>query len=170
MNNQFIHLQGKVYKRYIKASLGILSGWRVDPGNVSQRMPYILETPEKNVSYIQDEDYVKADKRLSVDYDKEILEVYSEEEDKLFRRLNRTNIENGLIIEYLEELGTIDTTNELTDQTLKGIADTKNLLQFKKRIAEITSPITLKRILDMLDDRPKSFTTALELRMKDVTI
>lgn len=170
MNNQFIHLQGKVYKRYIKTSLGILSGYRVNPEDHSQRLAFTLKTPEDHVVFVQDDDYVRADKRASVNYDEEILEIYSEAEDRLFRRLNRQSIEDGLLVEYLDSDTEIDTTNELTDKDLQYIADTKNLLQFKKRIGEITSPVTLKRILDLLDDRPKSFTTALELRMRDVTI
>ena len=167
MNNQYLHLQGKVYKRYIKSTLSIITGYRVNPEDLSKRLTYSLETPEKDVLYIPDgEDTFKADKRASVDYDSEVLEVYSEEEDRLFRRLNRTHIENGLLTEYTDPLTEIDTKNEITDRELKNIAEMKNLMQFKKRAKEITSPHTLKRLLDMLNDRPKSFSTCIEELMR----
>lgn len=167
MNNQFLHLQGKVYKRYVKSPLSIITGYRVNPEDLSKRLIYSLETPEKDVLYIPDgEDTFKADKRASVDYDSEVLEVYSEEEDRLFRRLNRTHIENGLLVEYIDTLTDIDTSNELNDRELKTIAEMKNLMQFKKRAKEITSPHTLKRLLDMLNDRPKSFSTCIEELMR----
>jgi hypothetical protein len=170
--HNFVTHRDKVYKRYIKTSLGVLSGKRPDPSDLNRSVPFVLSTPESLVTVEKspDGEYdVITGHAPTIDYEEEVLEVYSEDEDKIFRHFNRKSFEKGLLVEYTEEQEPISYENALTDEELEKIAFTKSLLQFKKRIQAITSEHTLERLEHILDknDRPRSFTKAVKEQIQN---
>lgn len=169
---QYYELQDKVYKRYTKTILGGLSGIRCNPHNITERVPFVLVTPESAVKYVKDkDDYDVIDGKNNTDYEKEVLEVYSPEEDRVFRQLNRLSIEKGLLVEYKDKNVEINTTNELSDDGILEIARAKNPLVLKSKVKDITSPVTLQRIRDKLNelDKSKGYIKVIDDRLEDVT-
>jgi hypothetical protein len=169
-NHQFIELQETIFRRYHKTIMGSLAGMRVNPHKPAERLSFLLETPESNINWRKDEEYVIADSVQKIDYDTEVLEVYTVEEDKLFRRLNGRLFERGLLVEYQLEKPIATTENSLTDTEIFKLANHKTLSGFKTALKPITSQITFKRIKDALItlDRPMSFHRALAECSKDI--
>lgn len=172
-NHQMFDLQnGTIFKRYQKTIVGSLAGIRPDPHKLQDRISYLLSTPEHNVSYTLDNDgFAVFDGVKVVDYDEEVLEIYSEQEDRIFRRLNETYINSGILVEYSTIRTVFSTSNDLTDQQVRDLAVIRLPNSFKKAIEPITSAHTLKRILREIEtaDRPKSFYKIVENKLKDAS-
>ena len=169
-NHQYIELQDKVYSRYIKTGVAILSGMRSDPYDPKNRIPYILKTPDSVVIWQEESDnegnthLVVPQGRKPIIYEDEVLEVYSEAEDRVFKQLNRKLIESGDLIPYHEErLSDINMSNALSDNDIVLIANSATIPIFKKKIKTITSAPTLLRIDQKLTElgRKPSFKQAL---------
>lgn len=176
VSHQYIELQDNVYKRYVKTQLGVLSGNRVNPHNVQQRLPFVLSTPDDKVVYkkikVDNLEYDEVTGRdAAIDYDEEVLETYSETEDKIFRSINKRLFKEGLLVEYSEKNSDIDYTNALTDDEVERIAKIKNTMAFKKEIRALTKTPTLQRIMEKLLelDRPNSFIRAVQERMNELS-
>lgn len=166
---QYIELQDKVYKRYTKAELAALSGIRPNPHDLKERIPFLIITPESAISYKPDKDgYDIIDGRIRVDYDKEVLEIYSPEEDRIFRQINRKLIENGLLVEYQSTQPDLVTVNELSDSDIEQIARAKNPLILKGKVKDITSKVTLSRIREKLVEleKTKGYLKAIDDRLE----
>lgn len=108
---------------------------------------------------------------LTFNYDTDVIEIYSEQEDRVFLALNRYLFQNGLIAPYDGTRDSVDMSNALSDAEISDIAGSKNLLNFKKRIKAIDSVTTLQRIKDTTEraDRPISFIRAIEERIKELS-
>lgn len=176
INTQFIQHADSVYKRYKKTQLAALSGKRPDPDDLSKQMAFLLITPESKIHYksvkqgdIDVMEFSGRDPKL--DYDDEILEIYSEREDKVFRALNKKLIESGLLVETNESREDLHTENALTDHDIDVIARSKTPLAFNAHLKKITSLATLDRIKSRLLelDRPVSFTKAVESHASVIT-
>lgn len=163
-NHQFVEYGDNVVRRYVKTVPHILSGLRLNPHNPKERMEFLLKTPENNFDF---------QTRLvkTVDYEEEVLEIYSDTELKVFERLNRSLIESGLLKEYAGEANSVDTTNLLNDDEVNDIAETRQLPVFKSKINKITSVISLKRIRKAIEElnRPVSLVKAVENRIHELT-
>lgn len=154
---QYIELQDKVYKRYTKTELAALSGIRANPHDLKERIPFIIVTPESAILYKPDNDgYDTIQGRSHVDYDSEVLEIYSVEEDRIFRQINRKLIEKGYLVEYTNTKPDMVTVNDLSDEVVNEIARAKNPLVLKGKIKEITSKVTLLRIRERLEELEKT--------------
>lgn len=169
--HQYIELGDKVYKRYIKTEFGILTGYRPNPHDIKQRVDFLLQTSEDKVTW-EKESNPEDDKHIvlvkpigkKIDYDDEVLEIYSEVEDRIFRQLNRKLLESGALAEYHEEKSMeINMSNALSDTDVFTIANSASIPIFKKKIKSITSKVTLDRISLKLDElnRKPSFKQAL---------
>ena len=171
VNHQFIELQEDgIYRRYQKTIIGVLSLSRPNPYDFSKKLICVLQTPEDQMNFKEDDDgYGVYNGRKPLDYDSEVIEVYSQKENALFVRMNEKLLQKGLLVEYSEEREALDTQiNALTDEEVLKIAKLRLPPEFKKRIDSITSLYTLDRIQEQLNNlgRPKSFLTIIDERKK----
>lgn len=158
MNHQFLEFSDQVIKRYTKALLQPLTGYRLNPRNSvnpNERIEFLLATPEDNVHFIPYDQDGNGEptkvKQKSFTYEDEVLELYTEQEVRSFERMNRLLIENGLLIEYSDVQSPVNKVNTLSDVELRKIAKIKLLSAFKLRIAELTSVYTLESLLGAMD-------------------
>ena len=177
-NHIYIELEEKVFARYIKTVPSILSGIRADPYDLKSRIPFILRTPESRV--IWETETNEAEEHTAnvvikslkpVIYEDEVLEVYSDVENRVFQQLNRKLLETGILIPYHETRTQLDTVNILSDQEILEIANSPSIPVFKKKLKAITSAWVLDRISSKLEElnRKPSFKLALA-EYKDATV
>lgn len=171
MNHQFLEFSDQVVKRYTKARLQPITGWRLNPRNSTnpnERIGFLLATPEENVEITPYDNTGNAEptqvRQVKFTYDDEVLELYTELEVRSFERMNRLLLENGLLVEYSEDSPAVNKVNTLSDAELRRIAKTKSFPAFKLRVYEITSVFTLESLLDVMD----TIDTVTNAQMKAV--
>lgn len=165
MSAIFYELSDNVYKRYKKSTLGQVAGTRIDPKDLGRRVPFILRTTEENTKWDQDnEENLTAVGIQNFDYDTEVIEIYSEKEDALFKRANTYLFNAGLLVPYEGTREDVEENNALSDTEVYNIAQEKNIASFRKRLQSITSHHTLDRIEEQLIelDRKPSFVKELD--------
>lgn len=157
VNHQFPEYQDAVYARYKKTSTAAIGGNRLNPSDPKERMPFVLMS-----SFDQ---FDIETETLQFNYENDVIELYSEQEEKAFKRLNARLFKNGLIEVYKGDVPNFE-DNTLSEEEIEKIASTKTLLGFKKIIEEIEELITIARIRDAVArlDRPASFSTAINER------
>ena len=137
-------------KRYVKTVPSKLGGVRFDTDG-KNHVGFILET--QNVDTFV--------------YDDEVLEIYTAREDRALRQLNKSLFTNGYLKEYMQEAPDVDVHNMLTDDEILEIAKITNIQVLQKRIAELTSSLTVRRILTAANDvgRPIKTIAAIQARL-----
>ena len=155
-NHQFLEFSDQVKKRYVKARIEPITGYRLNPRNgvnPNERIEFLLATPEPNLTITTygDGEPTKVEQH-TLSYEDEVLELYTDQEVKSFERMNRLLIENGLLIEYTLEAPEVDHANALSDAELTKIAKLKTIAAFRNRLEEITSTHTLNKLLEIMDD------------------
>lgn len=167
-NHQFIQYSDRVVKRYIRTRNQAVTGYRQDPHRPENRIDFLLMSPESDFDVVWKDGEEVDVVRKNFDYDNEVIELYSDNEVKMFQRWNRMLIENGILTEYSEEAPALDVSNVLSDATVNEIAATKNLLAFRKRLESINSVDSLKRVLSAVEnlDRPYSIAKAVQERIR----
>lgn len=170
-NHQFIAFDDKIVKRYAKTTINILTGYRLDPYRPENRIDWLLSSPNKLFEVVWEDGKEPITLRTGFSYEDEVIELYSDVEVKLFERLNRAAIENGALKIYTDSAPDIDTTNFMTDSEVEEIAVTKQLSSIKKKVADIYSILTLKRILASVEkhDRPMSIAKAIQDRINELS-
>lgn len=170
-NHQFIAFDDKIVKRYAKTTTNILTGFRLDPYRPENRIDWLLSSPNKLFQVIWEDGQQPKTIRTGFSYDDEVIELYSDVEVRLFERLNRKAIESGALKLYNEGAPAVDTTNFMTDEEIEAIATTKQLPSIKKKVADIYSQLTLKRILQAVEkhDRPMSVAKAIQDRINELS-
>jgi hypothetical protein len=162
VNHQFFEYSDTIAARYVKTVPYSISGWRLDPSNKNNRLSFLLSTPERDLVLKNQPRLVDgvlstyALEQNDFSYDEEVLELYSQEESKMFERLNRAAIEKGLLKPFTDKLPEVDTTNFLSDEEIIEIASVMSLSSFKKRISAIDSKPTLSRILEAANNLNRS--------------
>lgn len=151
MNNQFVAV-GEPIARYVKTVDHAITGWRLDPESKKQ-VEFILTTPTPEF-----------------DYDTAVLEFYTDKDLAFFKQKNRYLIEQGLVKEYTGEAEPVDTTNLLTDAEIQEIAATRTPTQMAKRLNELTSALTVKRVLAVAEEvgRPAKTLDQIRARVKEL--
>lgn len=154
VNNIYRVVDTPPVRRYIKAVPSKVAGVRLD-ANGKEQVGFILQSDPDTFNY-----------------DKEVLEIYSEREDRAVKQLNRALFSNGYLIEYNVEAPPIDTSNMLTDEQIVEIASLRNINALEARIRELTSPFTLQRILIAANDigRPAKTVAVIQKRLDEVKI
>lgn len=155
VNHQFMEFSDQVIKRYTKARLQPLTGWRLNPRNTvnpNERIEFLLATPEQNVEFTPygEGEPTKA-KQVIFTYEDEVLELYTAIEVRSFERMNRLLIENGLLVEYNDTASAVNTANTLSDAELRKIAKLKLISAFKIRVNELTSIYTLESLMNIME-------------------
>lgn len=170
-NHQFIAFDNSIVKRYAKTTASILTGFRLDPYRPENRIDWLLSSPSKLFQVVWEDGKQPEIHRTGFSYEDEVIELYSDVEVKLFERLNRQAIETGALKVYTEGAPAVDTTNFMTDDEVEAIATTKQIPAIKKKIANIYSPLTLKRILQAVEkhDRPMSVAKAIQARIDELS-
>lgn len=158
INHQFLEFNDQVIKRYTKARLQALTGYRLNPRNAvnpNERIEFLLATPEDNVEYTPYDKDGNGEptkvKQVKFSYEDEVLELYTEQEVRSFERMNKLLIENGLLIEYSDTQPAVNKVNTLSDVELRKIAKMKLLPAFTVRVNELTSKYTLESLLEVMD-------------------
>lgn len=163
-NNIYPTKSHEVYKRYAKVPANIIAGLRADPFDPRIQVGWTLSTSEEDFDFVK-----KARARFT--YENEVLEVYSEQEDVLFRRLNKNLLNQGLLKEYTGvDADTSSSTNFVTDEQINAIVEIRSLADFTKELTKFTSEDTLERILNAAVASNKSYKKiqAIEARIEAV--
>jgi hypothetical protein len=69
-NNIFPELEGKIFKRYSKVPVHMLSGMRPDPYETRKSITWVLQTKDTN--------YNIKTKKVEFEYEDEVIELYSQ--------------------------------------------------------------------------------------------
>lgn len=151
MNNIFV-AQGEPYKRVIKTVDHPITGWRIDP-DTGKQVEFILSTPSPDF-----------------DYDTDVLEFYTEKDWKFFQQRNKYLIVQGLVKEFQGEPEVVDTTNLLTDDDIYKIATTSQVMTLNKRLQELTSALTVRRVLAVAEEvgRPAKTLALIKTRAEEL--
>lgn len=129
-NNIFLVNAATPVRKYVKTVPSRVGGVRFDADGKNQT-GFILDSDPNGFVY-----------------DSEVLEIYTEREDRAVRQWNQKLFTNGLLKEYNAEQPQIDLSNMLSDEDVTAIAAMRNLPALQKRLQEITSSITAQRIYD----------------------
>lgn len=151
-NNIFISA-GDPIARFVKTVDHVITGWRLDPDN--KEVAFILSTPTD-----------------VFDYDTAVLEFYSERDLKTFKLRNKYLIEQGLIKEFKGINEEPDATNLLTDAEIDGIAATRTPQMMAQKLAELTSILTVQRVLKAAEElgRPTKTLQTIRDRIQELTV
>lgn len=139
INNIYPTVAQGVFKKYAKVPINMLAGLRADPNDTRNNVGWVLNTDESNFD-------LSTNSRTAFVYDDEVIELYSEIEDKMFRRLNKTLFAKGLLKEYSEEDLPPNLKNFLSDAEVANIVDMRSLSEFAAKIDLFDSIPTLQRI------------------------
>jgi hypothetical protein len=163
MNNIYPTVAEEAYKKYAKVPINMLAGLRVDPTDTKVNVGWLLSTDEENFD-------LSSNSRRAFVYEDEVIEIYSEMEDKVFRRLNKSLFAKGLLKDYHESQLPIDTKNFLSDAEVAEIVDLRSMVEFSSRLEKFDSLSTLERIRDYAVSENKSVkkVQAIEARIKAV--
>lgn len=143
VNTQFPELSDSAVERWKKVSVHAITGIRLDPYTEGRRMPFLLESKEKNFS---------ADNRtLTFSYEDDVIELYSAREVTLFRALNKYLFEQGLIAPYESGQSIAHLDQVFTDSMLHEML-TLRKAEFIAKLATIDSWVTIGRLLPLLRD------------------
>jgi hypothetical protein len=142
-NNIFPQLASKIFARYKKTVPYMLGGRRLDPFKVNENaeMDWILQTDDDNFDFITKQP-------SGFTYEDEVIELYSEVELQVFKKLNAALFSEGLLQVYQ------GTQTEVVDNTgidLDELAKIKLPTQFKKAVAKL----------------PKTMLPALEKKLRE---
>lgn len=170
-NHQFIQFEDKIVRRYAKTINSPLSGYRLDPNRPENRIDWLLASPNKLFEVIWEDGEAPKIIKKGFSYDDEVIELYSDQEVRLFERFNKAAIESGALKLYDNSAPAIDTTNFMSDAEIDAVATTKQVLAIRKKLSIVTSIQTLQRILDAVErhDRPMSIARAVQERMHELT-
>lgn len=161
-HNIYPQFTDRIVSRWQKTTIYPIAGKRLDPHDKNKQLDFILRTREENYNF--------ETKQITVVYDDEVLELYSDDEQRLFLALNRAAVEAGLLKPYTETKRAVDETNILSDEQVTALATTANHLKFEAEIKKITSLITLRRIAQEIPDtRSLKFFRVVENRIKELS-
>jgi hypothetical protein len=163
VNNIYFTLQDQIYKRYTKVPINVVGGLRVDPTDPRLQIGWVLKTDEDSFDFA-------TKKRTKFVYDNEVIEVYSESEDKLFRKLNSGLFRSGLLKEYNEENELVDSPNFVNDAEILRVIEIRSVAEFEAALKKFDAVATLERIKQQLVDQGKSVKKVqlVEARLKEV--
>lgn len=145
-NNIFIGLEPSIYKRYAKVPVHMVAGTRLNPHDLSQVIPWLLQTDVEN--------YDIKNKKLTFVYEDEVIELYSKREYDSFIRLNKALLEGGLLKVYEDSASAVNEENTIPDSELEKIAGLRS--NFSEQVDKITSVMTLERLKKLAINSGKS--------------
>lgn len=177
INHQYYEFSDNVVKRYVKTVPYGVTGWRLDPANKTRRVEFMLSNRTDQLRIVNkiqvsgEAVLTHVTEQGDLDYENDVLELYSDDELRTFSRFNKHLIENGLIKEFTESTPVIEDANFLSDTEVADIANIMNLGAFKKKISEITSKVTINRVLSSARElnRSANIINAIEARLDELS-
>jgi hypothetical protein len=163
INNIYPSISTGVYKKYAKVPINMLAGLRSDPLDTKVNVGWVLSTDEKNFD-------LASNSRTAFVYDDEVIEIYSETEDKIFKRLNKALFSKGLLKDYNEDELPVNLKNFVNDSEIYEIVELRSLAEFNSRLEKFDSVATLQRIREVAVSENKSVkkVQAIDARIKAV--
>ncbi len=151
-NNIYLMYSEDCFIKYKKSVKHAISGWRIDPES-KKEVEFFLVNPSNNFSY-----------------DDDILEVYSEKENKFMIQRNKYLFEQGMLVEYKGLMSDVDLTNTLTEDEVEIVATIKNIADLKLRLADFDSKVTVGRNLEKAEfvGRPVTFIKSIRSRLEEL--
>jgi len=153
VNNIYLVNVEPPVKRYVKTIPSRVGGIRFD-ANGKTEVGFILASDERGFIY-----------------DNEVLEIYTEREDRALRQLNKNLFTQGYLKEYTADAPGIDVSNMLSDEEIHEIASMRNIKSLEVRLTELSSPFTLRRVLDTANEigRPQKTIAVIQARLDAVS-
>lgn len=153
-NNIFLTADDPV-ARYRKTIRSKIAGVRMHPDSGVQ-VGFVLESDDDPDTF---------------DYDREVLELYSDKEHKFFKQANRRLIEEGLLAPFNGTADDVKLNNLVSDEELEEVVSTSNQAELKARLTKYDSPITIERALTLAKEmgRPRRILSVIEARKSDLT-
>lgn len=170
-NHQYIEYDTQIVRRYAKTTVGMLTGYRVDPKRPENRIDWLLSSPSTSFIHTWSDGDTPKLTRAAFKYEDEVIELYSNAEIRLFERWNKRIIEEGLLRVYDEAAPDTSTINLVSDDELNAVAKIKQLTALKKKIGEYSSTYTLTRLKEAVEraDRPISVIKLIEARINELS-
>jgi hypothetical protein len=157
--HQYPEFSDHVVARYQKTLPCKLSGIRLNPHNPTERVDFILASREDNFH----------DGQLTFDPDTDVIELYSEQEKRMFEALNKKSFQAGKLAPYTDTPQPIETKHALTEEQIKALSTYGNKTQFKAKLDEFESWVPVSRILAYLnEDSPEWRRKLLLERMNEL--
>ena len=152
--HQYPEFSNTVQLRYKKAVPCKVAGIRLNPHDNTQRIDFLLASNEDG----------------TFDPYRDVVELYTDQEVRMFPALNRALIESGKLVPYTDKPQQVQTINALSDETLQEIMTTGNKAQFTKRLQGITSWVPIARMLSMVtEDTVKWREELLKARLAELS-
>ena len=92
------------------------------------------------------------------DIDAVTIELYDEEDEKYFKKGNKSAIKQGYLIEISEHTLELDETNAVSDGYLKDLLK-RPLSKMKPAVEKFTSPVPVHRLLQLAEVADKPINT-----------
>ena len=174
-----MEFNNQIVKRYVRTTTYPVSGRRLNPRNKQnpfEVIDFLLATPSDNFDFNVEVDPAGGAvtkttlQQNKFDYEHEVLELYTDEEVKMFQRLNRDLLTNGDLIEYDDKAPDVDLVNTLSDAEIKKLVRLKTKSIFESKVNELTSLRTLKLVMDALEetDAPMSYARIIRERENEL--
>lgn len=143
-------LTNKPYKRYIKVTISRVSVKILDPISLRETEVILSGDPQNKP-------------------DSAILNVWTPAEDVYLRRNNKNIFNEGLILEYNEDIDSALNANSVSDEELRE-ALTGKFFAIKALLDKFTSPAPAQRMLAMAEelDRPVRTIDAIKSKLADL--
>lgn len=107
----------------------------------------------------QDEFLLKGDPtNPESDIDRMVVEIFDEDSEKYFKKVNKATIVNGYLVEIGEYVSELDEINAVTDGYLIDLLK-KPFSKMKPRVDKFTSPVPLRRLLEFAERENKPIKT-----------
>lgn len=151
-NNIYLMHSDNCFIKYKKSVKHAISGWRIDP-QTNKEVEFFIVNPMDSFSY-----------------DDDVLEVYSERENKFIIQRNKYLFEQGMLIEYKGLMSDVDLTNTLTEDEVEAVSTIKNINDLRQRLLDFDSKVTVGRILEKAEfvGRPATFIKAIKQRLEEI--
>lgn len=153
MNNIYV-TAGEPIARFVRIPQHGITGWRLNPDNQDRKVEFEL-TP------------INAE----FDYERDVIEIYSEKELKFFRQANRYLFQQGFLSPYEGQSEEVDTTNMLTDAQVLELATEQSIKRIESKLQTLTSRISVDRVYKMAQEigRPAKTLSVIKARLDQLT-
>ena len=130
-----------------------ISGLRLNPLNLSQRIEFIVDGG-------------------SALLDERLIELYSEEEYRFFIKANARAIEEGALAPVGKKSRDVDVVNSIDDDEVERIALLQTVKELEDALAVFTSPIPVQRILQRAEQlgRSKRFIDVMKRKHEELNV
>lgn len=170
-NNRYYALaSAEVHARYTTTIPAVVTGKRINP-LTNEVEDFALNTTAPFVKFDKNEAGSVVVKKVGIDQDNNVIDIYSEQEDVAFKRLNRIHFNNGTLVPYTTyKEPTINVHNTLTEDQVVEFAKIKMRATFERKLKDIDSVSTLQRIKEAceVEDKPISFSKAVDARINEL--